>query len=96
MSRIPGWVWGPFVEYIGDIENLLSYEYPGSLQFNSRFRKRILDSFNESELYPLLIVFHMLLILLFPISELQFPRVFYWLEYWFAADLRSYAATGRE
>ena len=50
--------WGFFVEYIGDIENLLSYEYPGSRQFNSRFRKRILDSFNESELSSLLIVFH--------------------------------------
>ncbi len=52
--------WGPFVEYIGDIKNLLSYEYPGSGQFNSRFRKRLLASFREEELNPLLKVLHKL------------------------------------
>jgi hypothetical protein len=41
--------WGPFVEYIGNIENLLCYEYPGSIQLNSRFRERVLISFNEDE-----------------------------------------------
>lgn len=52
--------WGPFVEYIGDIKNVLSYEYPGSEQFNSRFRKRLLASFREEELNPLLKVLHKL------------------------------------
>jgi len=52
--------WGPFVEYIGDIENLLAYEYPGSVQFNSRFRKRLLKSFSKNELPPLLKVLHKL------------------------------------
>ncbi len=48
------------MEYIGDIENLLAYEYPGSVQFNSRFRKRLLKSFSENELPPLLKVLHKL------------------------------------
>ncbi|MCX5638672.1 MAG: ATP-binding protein, partial [Planctomycetota bacterium] len=50
--------WGPFVEYIGNIENLLYYEYPGSIQLNSRFRERVLISFNEDELVPLLKILH--------------------------------------
>jgi len=41
--------WGPFVEYIDNIENLLCYDYPGSVQLNSRFRERVLISFNEDE-----------------------------------------------
>ncbi len=52
--------WGSFVEYIGDIKNVLSYEYPGSEQFNSRFRKRLIAFVNEEELNPLLKVLHKL------------------------------------
>lgn len=52
--------WGHFVDYIGDIKNLVSYEYPGSEQFNASFRKRLLASFSEEELNPLLKVLHKL------------------------------------
>jgi hypothetical protein len=41
--------WGPFVEYTDEIDDLLSYEYPGSTQLNSRFRQR-LTTFCEEEL----------------------------------------------
>ena len=41
--------WGPFVEYSHGIDELLSYEYPGSTQLNSRFRERLTE-FREDEL----------------------------------------------
>lgn len=44
--------WGRFVEYTGSISHLLVYEYPGSCQFNVRFRDR-LTTFEESEQEPL-------------------------------------------
>jgi len=44
--------WGLFAEYTGTIENLLSYEYPGSTQFNSRYRDR-LTGFRDDELVSL-------------------------------------------
>lgn len=42
--------WGYFVEYIGDIANLLLYEYPGTKQFNSLYKERLLQTFNKEEL----------------------------------------------
>ena len=44
--------WGMFVEYVNGLEDLLLYEYPGSVQFNSRFRD-VLASFHDDELRQL-------------------------------------------
>lgn len=44
--------WGPFIEFVGRIEDLLSFEYPGAKYLNSRYRDR-LKSFAEEE-FPLL------------------------------------------
>jgi len=44
--------WGLFAEYTGTIENLLSYNYPGSTQLNSHFKDR-LTGFREDELVSL-------------------------------------------
>jgi hypothetical protein len=44
--------WGSFVEYVHGISNLLSYEYAGSTQLNSRFRQRLTE-FRDDELSAL-------------------------------------------
>lgn len=44
--------WGMFVEYVNGLEDLLLYEYPGSDQFNSRFRD-VFASFHDDELRQL-------------------------------------------
>jgi hypothetical protein len=45
--------WGPFVEYVDDIEHLLAYEYSGVVQLNSRYRDR-LSTFTVADLGVLL------------------------------------------
>jgi hypothetical protein len=44
--------WGPFVEYVHGISNLLSYNYPGVTQLNSRFQDRLTE-FRQNELLAL-------------------------------------------
>jgi hypothetical protein len=44
--------WGWFVEYSGSIESFLIYEYPGSVQFNSRYKDELLV-FSEEDYEPL-------------------------------------------
>lgn len=48
--------WGLFVEYFGHIHDLLVYEYPGSEQYNSRYRHRLAPFSDEvqSELLKVL------------------------------------------
>ncbi|MDD5459945.1 MAG: hypothetical protein PHF37_11200, partial [Phycisphaerae bacterium] len=43
--------WGPFAEYIDEIKNM--FYIINSQRFNSRFREKLLNSFNESELLSL-------------------------------------------
>ena len=49
--------WGPFVEYVDGIQDLLAYEYPGAVQFNLRYRDR-LGAFKVEELSSLLRALH--------------------------------------
>ena len=46
--------WGNFVEYVGDIENLLYYEYPRSDYLNARHRSRVEAIFAEREVPQLI------------------------------------------
>jgi hypothetical protein len=72
---IPGWVeilknwnsfvrervqWGMFVQYIGDISDVLYYEYPGSNFLNSRYRERVSMAFSQNEIPQLIEAFRRL------------------------------------
>jgi hypothetical protein len=52
--------WGMFVEYIGDISNLLYYEYPRSDFLNARFRERVSTAFAPNEVPQLIEAFRRL------------------------------------
>ncbi len=51
--------WGIFASFVGEISDLLTYEYPGAGYFNSKYRER-LSSFKKGELPRLLGACHKL------------------------------------
>ena len=46
--------WGNYVKYVGDIKDLLYYEYTGSVYLNSKHRERVESTYRESEIPELI------------------------------------------
>jgi hypothetical protein len=46
--------WGNYAEYVGDIKELLCYDYPRSGYLNSKHRDRVASTFHESEISELI------------------------------------------